>query len=323
MFFTSVEQAVQIEQSKLLGHTGTFPQDYPYVGAAIAAITRGDLGGGALHLSSLARLNADLNRLRNTMPSTFDHFVKRWRDLVQGFPESAKDNAPLIRGWRVEVLTAAQLASTEVPFEIGDYNPRAVQGQPDLIAHFAGTRLSIECGSVEPQPGSDLADRVRNAVWNKAYDARTRRLREYVGPNALLVLDITSVAARHAAESGGTANLDAFTRSVARALSKRAHRHGTDWGAVVLHFIGIHAEQEDPAVASLELEQPSWAVSMRGSNVVLSRTDESRRLVNRSFFTMIGYKPSAALDGVIAKCFPMAKDRFVAELEHLPWTVMY
>lgn len=227
MVFTSVKQAVQIEQSKLLGHTGTFPQDYPYVGAALAAITRGDLGGDALHLSSLARLNADLSRLRNTMPPTFDHFVKRWRDLVQGFPESAKDNAPLIRGWRIEVLTAAQLASAEVPFEIGDYNPRAVHGQPDLIAHFAGTRLSIECGSVEAHPGSDLADRVRNAVWNKEYDARKKRLREYVGPNALLVLDITSVAARHAAESGGTANLDAFTRSVARALSKRAQRHGT------------------------------------------------------------------------------------------------
>jgi len=323
MLFTSVEQAVQTERSKLLGHTGTYPQDYPYIGAAVAAITRGDLNGGALHLTSLARLNADLNRLRTTTPSTFHHYVKRWRELIQDFPEKAKDNAHLIRGWRIEVLTAAELANAGIPFEIGDYNPRAVQGQPDLIARFAGAQLSIECGSVEPRSGSDLARSVRNAVWNKEFDAQTGRLREYVGPDALLVLDITSVAARHAAESGGTADLDAFNRSVARALSDRAQRHGTDWGAVVLHFIGIHAENEDPSVAALELDHPSWAVTTRGSSAVLSRSSESRRLVNRSFFTMIGFKPSAALASLVATCFPMARGRLDAQLEHLPWTVMY
>lgn len=223
MLFISVDQAVQVEQAKFLAHTNTMPQDYPYVGAANAAIARGELAGGALHLSSLVRLNADLNRLRTTAPEAFDHYVTRWREITRGFPESARRNAALVRGWRVELLTAAELAAAGVPFFIGDPNPREAQRQPDLLAHHAGAQLFVECGSVEPDDDARLADRVFTAAWKKAFDKPAERLYDYVGPNALLVLDITSVAARYAAQSEGNAALDVFSRSIARSLTRIMH----------------------------------------------------------------------------------------------------
>lgn len=271
----------------------------------------------------LVRLNADLQQLRTSAPEAFEHFVDRWRKLVRGFPQSARRSASNVRGWRVEVLTAAELAANGVAFTIGDPNPRVQQGQPDLIIDSEGVQLAIECGSVEPDGDGDLADRVFSAAWDKAFDRRTKSLRGYVGPDALLVLDITSVAARHAAAMGGTADFDLFARSVVRSLDRRSRRHGADWGAILLHFVGIYSERAHPEVRNLRLRRPAWAVSTRGSSAVLTKASEPLEIVNRSFFAMIGHFPSGELDDLMAKCFPMARGRVTAHLEHLPWSIVY
>lgn len=321
MFFTSIEQAFQIEQSKFYTHTGTWPKSYPYLGVAAAALARGDREGAALHLSSLVRLNADLYRLRTTAPTAFDHFVNRWREVV-GTGRVGK-NAALHRGWRVELLAAAELANSGILFELSDTNPRALQGMPDIVAHQAGVEISIECGSVKPDASDNLSERVYKAAWNKKYDRHSRKLRDWVGEDALLLLDITSVAANFAASSGGNADLDVFSRSVIRSVIRRTQRFGTDWGAVVLHFAGVYAEPELPEITSLRLERPAWGVTTNGSSVILSETSAERRIVNRSFYSLIRNRSSQALDELVKIAFPMTEGHLVAHLEHLPWSIVY
>lgn len=321
MFFTSIEQAVQIERSKFYAHTETWPESYPYVGAAAAALSRGDRDGAALHLSSLVRVNADLYRLRTAAPMAFEHLVNRWREVVG--TGSLGKNAALHRGWRVELIAAAELASSGVPFELSDTNPRAVQGMPDIIAHQAGVDISIECGSVQPETSDDLSERVYKAAWNKKYDRQSRKLRDWVGEDALLLLDITSVAANYAASSPGSADLGVFSRSVIRSVIRRTQRFGTDWGAVLLHFAGVYAEPELPEITSLRLERPAWGVATKGSSIILSETSARMRIVNRSFYSLIRNRSSQALDELVRRAFPMAEGHFVAHLVHLPWSIVY
>lgn len=323
MIFTSPDQAIRTEQSKFYAHTNTWPNGYPYVQGATKAVERGDMKEAALHLSSLARLNAELDRLSNASPSIYKHYVEKWMELVRSSPNVTAKIAPAFRGWRVEVLTAAELVAHGARVEIGDANPRVQQRMPDLRVHAGVADLAVECTSVEPSNGSDLAKAVRRKAWNKAHGEKG--LRDYVGPNALLVVDITNVVSRWTARARDEENVDleVFQRGLIHALDRRRSRHGTDWGAIMLHFVGIYAERAHEGLRELDLDRPTWAISTRGSGVVVTTAAEPLEFVNRSFFSSVNHRPSAALRSQMDRAFPMASGRWTATLEGVPPTLIY
>jgi hypothetical protein len=317
MYYTSLKTAWEIEQGKFHYATGVWPTAFPYGSAFRMALDSGASGPAHSHLLNLARLNADLEQLARVAPSTHSYVVRKFRSLAAA-SRSRRTEVSAFRGLRFEALVGSHLAAQGYPPFVADDNPRVNQRQPDFLIEHAGTTLFVECGSLESE---DIKKgKVRATVMKKAIGAQG--VKRHVGPNAVLVLDVTNLVARAAQRTGEPVDLILLQREVMGALPRLEAEFGTTWGGVLLHIVGVHAEARATPSPRTTTDD-DYAIAYLEDSVALRRLSWKHQLVARSFFGAVEHRSSPELKAALGAGFPTTRLNWTVQFEHLTHKLIY